>query len=92
MDFIDYVVDESTPLELIPFIRCYAPHKNPPCKQELMETQYQMWETTGHCTLKGLALDAGYDSDDYITQLRKASEAMGRAMYEPSQEIDNITE
>ena len=72
MDFIDYVIDESTPLELIPFIRCYAPHKNPPARQELMETQYQMWETTGTLTVKGLVAQAGYNYEEEIERMRNA--------------------
>ena len=72
MDFIDYVVDESTPPELIPFIKCYAPHHSIPSRAELLETQYQMWETSGTLTLKGLVAQAGYSYEDEIERMRNA--------------------
>ena len=72
MDFIDYVIDESTPLELIPFIKAYAPHRPQPARRDLLEVEYEMWETTGHCTLKGLVAQAGFNYDDEIERMRNA--------------------
>ena len=70
MDFIDYIVDESTPLELIPFIKAYAPHRAQPARRDLLEVEYEMWETTGHCTLKGLVAQAGFNYEDEIERMR----------------------
>ena len=71
MDFINYVVDESTPLELMPFIRSYAPHRPQPARRDLLETEYQMWETTGTLTMKGLVSQCGYDYDEEIKRMRE---------------------
>jgi len=72
LDFIDYVIDESTPPELIPFIKSYAPHRQCPSRAELLETQYQMWQVTGHCTMKALTLQAGYNYEDEIERIQNA--------------------
>ena len=56
-----------------------------PARADLLMAEYEQWEPyqlDGHCTLKGLALQAGFDADDYVKQVREAEEMMARAMDE----------
>ncbi len=75
MDFIDYVVDETTPQELMPFIRAYAPHRAQPARRDLLETEYEMWETSGLLSMKVLVADCGYDYEDELKRMREAIKA-----------------
>ena len=56
MDLTHYIIDDNTPPALIPLIMAYRPHTQPPSKQELLETRYQL---DGHLTMKLLAEDVG---------------------------------
>tara|TARA_R110002012_G_scaffold108079_1_gene250474 strand:- start:441 stop:602 length:162 start_codon:yes stop_codon:yes gene_type:complete len=48
-----------------------------PARQDMLEARYEMPQVDGHCSLKGLALQAGYD---YDKEIKKAQECMARAM------------
>jgi len=82
LDLKDVIITPDTDKALIPFIRAYQSPGRVPCRQELLDVQYDdtFYQTTGHCTLKGLALQAGYDADDYVKELRRAERMMSRAM------------
>ena len=80
MDLKNIVITTETDEALIPFIRAYQGDKRIPSRQELLDVQYDMPVTTGHCTLKKLALDAGFNANDYIKQMREAEKCMARAM------------
>ena len=83
MDLKNIVITTETDEALIPFIRAYQNHSMIPARADLLMAEYEQWEPyqlDGHCSLKGLALQAGYNSDDYIKELRKAEKCMARAM------------
>ena len=81
MDLKNIVITPETDEALIPFIRAYQDgNKRIPSRQELLDVQYEMPVTTGYCTLKNLALDAGFNATDYIKEIRNAEKCMARAM------------
>ncbi len=83
MDLKNIVITPETDKALIPFIRAYQNHSMIPARADLLMAEYEQWEPyqlDGHCSLKGLALQAGFDSDDYVKQLREAERCMERAM------------
>ena len=57
-----------------------------PSRQDMLEANYEMPQVDGHCTLKSLALQAGYNATDYIKELRKAERVMSRVMEEDTDE------
>ena len=84
MNLLDYECDGNEHPYLVRLMSAYqSVNTSIPSRQELLETQYDMPQVDGHCSLKALAADAGFNSDDYLKQLREASECMGRAMYNP---------
>ena len=66
MNLKDYEVNAHTHPFLIRLVHCYSEHQPMPSRQELLETQYELWNTEGHCTLRGLCEQVGvkYDPDD----------------------------
>ena len=80
MDLKNIVITPETDEALIPLIRAYQGDERIPSRQELLDVQYEMPVTTGYCTLKGLALQAGFNADDYIKDIRRAEKMMARAM------------
>jgi len=83
MDLKNIIITPDTDEALIPFIRAYQPHTMVPARRDLLEAEYyeaEVYNISGHCTLKGLALQAGFDSDDYVNQIREAEMMMARAM------------
>ena len=71
---------EITPVThplLIQLSHCYQAHTMIPSRQEMLAANYEMPQVDGHCTLKGLVVQAGYDLDK---ELAKAQACMDRAM------------
>lgn len=77
MDLKDLVITPTTPPLLIQMSHCYQAHTMVPSRQEMLEANYTMPQVDGHCSLKGLVKQAGYD---YDKELKKAEAAMARAM------------
>ena len=83
LDLKNIVITPETDQALIPFIRAYQNHSMIPARADLLMAEYEQWEPyqlDGHCSLKGLALQAGYNATDYIKELRKAEKVMARVM------------
>ena len=82
-DLKNVIITPDMDKALIPFIRAYQNHSMIPARVDLLMAEYEQWEPyqlDGHCSLKGLALQAGFDSDDYVEQVREAEKMMARAM------------
>ena len=77
MDLINLEITPSTHPLLVQLSHCYQPHSMIPSRQEMLEANYEMPQVDGHCSLKGLVLQAGYDLDK---ELAKAQACMERAM------------
>ena len=82
LDLKEMIITPETDKALIPLIRAYHGDERIPSRQELLDVQYEMPVTTGHCNLKGLALQAGFNADDYIKEIRQAEKMMARALEE----------
>ena len=77
MDLKDLEITPTTHPLLIQMSHCYQDHSMVPARQDMLEARYEMPQVDGHCSLKGLALQAGYD---YDKEIKKAQECMARAM------------
>ena len=81
MNLLDYECNGDEHPYLVRLMSAYqSVNTMIPSRQELLEAKYDMPVTSGYSSLKALALDAGYDSDDYVKQVREAEEMMARAM------------
>ena len=81
MNLLDYECDGNEHPYLVRLMSAYqSVNTSIPSRQEMLETQYEMPQVDGHCTLSGLALQAGFNADKYIKDIRKAEKAMKRAM------------
>ena len=51
-------IDHNTHPYLIKIVYAYRPHTCPPSRQQLLERKYDI---TGHCSLKSITQQCGYD-------------------------------
>ena len=56
MALTHYIIDANTPPALIPLIMAYRPHTQPPSRQQMLESRYEL---DGHLTMVALAQDVG---------------------------------
>jgi len=77
MDLRHLEITPGTHPLLIQLSHCYQAHTMIPSRQEMLEANYTMPQVDGHCSLKGLVKQAGYD---YDKELAKAQACMDRAM------------
>ena len=62
MNLKDYPITEDTHPFLARMVASYnSVNTRIPSRIELMETQYELWETEGHCTLESLCLQCGVE-------------------------------
>ena len=66
MDLKEFKVNHDTHPYLARLVHCYQSHGPIPTRQELLDAQYQLWETEGYCTLQSLCEQVGvkYDTQD----------------------------
>ena len=63
MDLTNYIIDDSTPDALLPILFAYRPHTQPPSRQQMLESRYEL---DGHLTMKALAQDVGINLEDKV--------------------------